>query len=648
MTDEEELNLLKAERDRLIEEMAKKPKSSKKRGKASSGFNLEPFKRPDEETRPTSAPWLAKNIATGLSSLADIPLLPVNLGLYAAGKKGFKYPSERLRETIEENFPSTKPQSGFQENIEPYIQGVSSIPGFGALGQLKHLGKLAPYIQGMGKFSAPNVAGTLGAIGGANILSNAAPESKIAPLAGSFLGSTVGRKVSRIKPSKAYEWVTDSSAKAAIRDPEVGNAFIKDVPYSLGASEIMSKTHQGAGKHVQSGLSKFLDKKRAYWGEETARVKEPLLSNPELSHVDISAPITWSINKLNAIDDPLIKKQFMESPLGRQTLDVLGLPAGTSAKKFMDVINKNPDIINRRMNFDDAWAYRKSIDNTISKKGWAGLGSQDEKELTQFRRHIDNTLGDTFERVSPEAYSDWKDYKKRYDSYLNREKTPILEITKEKHHPTKIYESAIQETGKLDSHAEVTLRSLKGKDRQYFAESIIRDLGRDGDKYSLPVFYNNFNNKIESPVFKRLLLNSLPSQMRKNIKEQLDIFEGVANIREQPKNLAGTFIYNQPSLTTRQKMLKFFKKKAASQKFDTPEGRRKLIDVALKNADHEPVMVPQLGADSSLSLGAPQAIKGYAASQAKRGNQSLDEDDELSKAIKRAESLGIDVSDLTG
>lgn len=619
-----------------------------------------PFERGLLET-PESAkesvfypPYLAKNIASGFSSIADLPFLAGNLIRKGLGKEQVSYPSEKTQKIIESYLPSTKPRNEMQRKAESYMQGVASLAPWNIAGKLNVAGKVGSKILNkMGEYTLPNVAGTLGGIYGAKTLSEANPDSIASPLAGAAIGSMLSRgAVSGAKslaqtPSKTYNWFIESNPKAALRDPQIGDQFIRDIPYSFEASKIMGTTRQKAGEHVQKGFSKYLDKQSKYWSAETQKVKEPLLSNPKLNEVNISEPLQWSIDKLKSFKDPLLKKQFMDSPLGRETLEVLELPKSTSAAKLLKTIEKNPKLLDRTMNFDDAWAYRRSIDNTISKKGWAGLGSHDERELTQFRHHIDNTLGKTFEKVSPEAYSNWKDYKSRYDSYLNREKKPALEIIADKHHPTKIYESAISGAGNLDSPAELTLKALKGKDRQYYAESLIRDLGRKGDEFDLPTFYKKYI-EIESPQFKRLLMNSLPSKVSKGLQEQIQIYKGFTNIRNQPKGLFSTLIYNQPSLSLASKVKKVFKRQSAAKYYQTPIGRERLAKAALKSAEHKPVMLPAKGSTQTpmeyLGNKGLEASRSYAITQANQDKTNLDQ--RLNDLRKEAESLGIDTSNL--
>lgn len=644
MTQDEKIKMLENELAQLNEQDLGTGKSPKK--DSDSLFNMRLFKKTHEkEPKQSVAPWLAKNVASGASSVADLPVFAANLIRKGLGKEQVSYPSQMVKEGIESYFPSTKAQTEFQKKAEPYIEGLAGLLPWNVAGKAKVAGKFAEKI---GEYSLPNIAGTLGSIYGAKTLSETNPDSMAAPLVGAVLGSSAARGATSgltslaKSPAKAYHWFTESNPKAAIRDVQIGDEFIRDIPYSLGANEIMTKTHQGAGKHVQKGLNKFLEKQSKYWSAETEKIKEPLLKNPQLNAVNISEPLEWSISKLKAVKDPVLKKHFMESPLGRETLEILELPKSTSASKLLKTIEKNPDLLNKTMNFDDAWAYRKSIDNTISKKGWAGLGSQDEKELTKFRHHIDSTLGKTFESISPEAYSNWKDYKSRYDAYLNREKKPALEILSNKHHPTKIYELAKSGVGSLDSHAELTLRKLKGADKKDFAESLIRDMGKKDGSFDLPTFYKNFNN-IESPVFQKLLLNSLPLNVSKGLQEQLKIYKGFENIRSQPKGLFSTLVYNQPALSVAKQIKKVIKRQTASKYYQTPIGRERLVKAALKSAEHEPVMLPK---EKSIYL--PQqalgAISGHTLS---KGDKNILENERFQELLQEAKSLGIDTSNIS-
>ena len=590
-------------------------------------------------------PWLGKVAAKAAVSPFNLPVLGANAVQWARGKEGFEYPSNIVGNAIEsigEGRAKAKP--GFQENIEPYAESLLSLPFGGGAGKgLQALGKIIPkggkvleYAgKGVGagtKLTTRTAAANVGALYGARKASENYEDNPIASLVGLIVGGFAGRgainQASNLR--KLPGGIRDLKSKAAIRTSTVGEPYLEEVAHDLGAHRILEQSPLEAGDIAQKSVGAYKAKANQLWNKlETSLHKHG--ANLRVSAAD---PLKWAVEKFSELDDPILKDIFMKSPLGVETKRMMGLNLGLNAESFIEAIQKKPSLLTKDYSFRDVLKYRRNIDNSISNKGWNQIGSIDEGELKHFRGLFSHSIGDGFKYLSPESYKLWNRYNANYSKYAATKIPKINAVTEHEFEPYKAFEASKEGLKGLDSNAQFTMSTLKGGDKEKYALSVIRDLGRNGEKFDLHKFAKNFHD-LETPV-KKQILGSLSPAVRKDVQTQLGIVKGMNNIVNETQNL-GDILYRTPALSTYQKVKKTLIKQLAGSKYKTPEGRQKLTETALR-ASERPM---------DISRSEPGRLK-TSISSLGRNVHNISPKNELSTLMQEAKNLGIDVDNLLG
>lgn len=636
MNEQQEIAALEAELAALKEEGAALDKGES---------NISSLKQP--------AAWIGKTAAKAAVSPLNIPVAIMNVGKWARGSPQIPYPSEKVGEGIDYlTSGASKAKPGFQESAEPYVEGLLSMPfGGGTAKAVQVAGKAVankgiPYagkaLEKVGNFvgagtapTARNAAATAGTIYGARHAAETYQDTPWAPLVGGVVGGMVGRSAATgakglTKVPKVPSAYRDMRAKAALRQSTIGEPFLEDVVHDLGGKDILSQSVKGAGELAQKGTSAYKQRAENLFNALEKRVDRYAKD----MRVSAEKPLSWAVGKFNELDDPVLKAEFMRSPLGMETKKLMGLSTGMGADDFSKALKKNPDLLNKDYSFRDVLRYRRNIDNSLSSKAWNQIGSIDEGELKRFRGLFSGAIGEKFKALGPSAETQWTRYNQNYEKYAATKIPKINSILEHKFEPSKSYHASKEGIKDLESNAEFTLASLKGKDKNNYALSLIRDMGREGEKFDLHKFAKSFYG-LEGGMQRQILLGLSP-EMRQNVQKQLSVVKGVNNIANQQKTF-GDLMYRSPALSLQQAAKKVLVKRWAGQQYTTPEGRKILTDVAIRNAEKKvkPYVYEPGRVKSSISTMTREA-------------PNMEKTNEYTNLLKEARLLGIDTASLVG
>jgi hypothetical protein len=633
MQEDAELQALEAELEQL-KALEKEKKSEK------SGFQeyvVEPLKG-----IPHKAARHVKLAAKALVSPLNLPVIPYNLVQGLRGKEGINYPSDKAGEGVDwATRGLSKSRTSAEKSMDPYLEAVGTMPvgaGLGQAAKLAGLAKTGKFLNAGSALTPANLALNMGSVYGGKRASEMFPESNIAPLIGSIAGGNLSARGANLTqlPSKSIKSWGDFSAKAAIRHPKIGETFIQELPEHYGAKEILNKSHVQGGELAQKGIKQYKEKADKLWNSLERKMHDTATfhsrhgiapEHPMSQYISAEKPLSWAVKKFNKLESPLVREAYIMSPIGVETKKLMGLPTSLNADQFAEKISKNPELLKKSYAFADVLRYRRNIDNSLSAKVWNQIGSIDEGELKSFRRLINEEIGDKFKNFGNSAYSQWKRYNNAYEKYASTKIKKINEISAHKYDPSEAYDASLKNLGEIDSHPEFVLKTLKGKDKQDYALTIMRDMGKVGKKFDIQKFSERFHN-LEDEA-QNTLMKALQPKARNEIKTQLSALEGYKNILGEEKGLAD-LLFRSPALSVSQAIKKSITKKAAGAKWKTPEGRQKLVDAALRSAEGKTSTTP-----------APtHSTTARSLSSASR-TIPIVQDQELSNLLKEAQELGI-------
>jgi hypothetical protein len=525
--------------------------------------------------------------------IADIPLLAYNLprAVYEAYNPEAPNRTFSLGEMTKQGIDKlTEGKYAPHTNTEKNIAAAGeALAPFGVAGKITKLPKL---IQKAYAPTAANIAGTGAGAATAQQVLNINPEDSLSALGlGIVSGSLANRATRGIQGAgrtlmgKAGQ---DSRARAAIRYKPIGQKLISEIPEELGGKEIESVTHQKAGKLAYKGIDQYKNKADRVFNTLEKKLdsligKKIDKESPE-RFVSMKEPMEWAMDQYNKIETPVMKEEFLNSPLGKQ-LQKIG---------FKDLLEADPHsaigsgITDIKVPYKDLLTFRRNLDNSISTFGQ--IGSIDQGDLKQLRGQIKEQLGNKIKEFGEKPYKILQRYNQHYEKYADKRIPMINDIKEEKNFPAKAYKKSISDIQDDAQRPEVIIKSLKGPEKEEYTLSLFRDLGKKKgeikptggsqdlpiQKFDLPTFFDNFTSL--EPETQKIYMSGLTKPMQQNIKKQLKLYEGYKNIINESEGFADV-LFKKPALSLKSKLTKTFIRKMAGEKWESEAGQKKLRTV---------------------------------------------------------------------
>lgn len=592
-------------------------KSNKEREK-SEPYNPQSAFREREginwKATPTRIGKLARSAALGAAGIGDTLSLPYNLPAAAVGLPT-GYPSQGLKHLIDtatDNKFAPKTERG--KLIGAAVEGASSLPVGSKLAKTAaaylpgKAGKAASVVERMYEPTVPNLVSNAAAMAAAEHdmgphsgfieqvampLTAGVAAHKLARSGQKFAknrieGAPIRGPITRTK--EALERNKNALAESHIRKSGEASEYLVEAPHRHKTHELLERKIPGkrelgifeevpAGERLLKDISSYTKKKSKNFGNR----KEEINKKIKDIDVDASSPIEFGVDVLRNTKDPNLQQMWLKSPLGKQTLNILGLPSDIKRGQLLKYLEENPGALKRKIKHSDFDRLRMNIDNSLSQKEWNAIGSVDEGQLKKLRKNMREAEMKAVRSYDKNTQKALKDYNKTYSRYAEQEIPFHNEINKHKGFPGSAYETV---RGKLKGNQKGTeivdwaLKASPKKNRSNLATSFVRSLGMKEGIYDIPTFYNNFHNM--SAHQQRSLMKSLPSEVSSNLKKQMNMHKNIERInsRTSPTDL----FYNSNGIGWVSRSKKALTRAGMGAYYSKPKKKEHLLSLLEKEA----------------------------------------------------------------
>lgn len=433
---------------------------------------------------------VAAGLIPGISSIADIPAMLVNLGInipeYAAEKVTGKVIPENVKA---KRFPYYGHKAG--ENI-------------------------ANKLAGEPKTETERMARIGGELGGAFL-----SPSQVTRKLGAGL-TKVSSKAVGFSPEK-YEIFKEAGINPTL--PEVSNfksieqvqKGLEHLPFSAGKIEKTmvereEKLHDmftklgeiNRNKPIRQTGEIIKEGAKAY--NKKAQEISSKLYDKAWKGINREAPVSMDntsnaiVESLNAIS-PSARKRLAESSTGKELL-----------KLQEDIINNGGAIP-----FGDLKSvYKKDIDKGVNM--WQGVADVDQATLKQISNAIKQDMDSFVKEANPQAAKDLAKADKYWANFSERNRKIANKAINETD-PTKIFEGIISDLKGGDiAPPRVILQRMNPTDKKTFSEIFLSELGRGAEGQFDPIKWGKEVNKMR-PESLHVALGGLPSLQAKQVKD---------------------------------------------------------------------------------------------------------------------------------
>ncbi len=477
--------------------------------------------------------------------VADFPITAINSALGGFGSKkripSQQKASENLFDYMTSNYarPETDQEKIHDAALDVLAPSIAN--------KAKYLQKGASYAaKGIKEFLKPTTTGVIGAAAGQHFL-NKDPESSGKALIASLLPGVVkGGATASIK--KLTPGVKEHFSLSQLKQNKNVQKNVEDeIGRMQGSLAIEPMGHEATGKRGILSANRMNKKFKSYFGDKYKSIDDYVnkytdFNTNEKRFIDVSDGVDWIADHYKNLDQPALKKEFLQSKTGENLRRLLNVPKSSNIDddmKIVDLLIKHkPEI--PRVSYNDARQLQRNIQNTLSKAG--EVGTKEQGQLRKVSEKLNNNMSQIF-RDDPQMEKLWRTTNDEYIGYLEHRKPKINEILKfkgsHKHegkaypgNPTGAFHTIEKNISENPDYLDFILEGMKPDTRDSFVRGLIRNYGKEGEKYN-PLKGAKAISNLEKPVKERLM-GGLKKQTRKQFEEPTELLKQYKHEIHQP------------------------------------------------------------------------------------------------------------------
>lgn len=532
----------------------------------------------------------ARTAVGGVSDLADIPRIPLNIGRYFAGADIPEGYGELARKKFDAlTSEKYRPKTGGGELVDAIGSAVIGGGGIGAVGNLltkiPKLAKIGKALYTGNQLNVRNVAGTAAGVGTAHELIKKNPDSPLsAILAGIVAGHYGGKAAAGI--GKVPAKMSKARLEAAIRNPHYGKELEEAFPTYFGFGKDTHVSYEKAGGLSKKAATNLETKKSNYFSKAYDTLKDDFDdaagSMPGSRMVDVSPAIDFISHKYvnDFSKDAATQKLFFKSPLARELSSLIDVPLRDLDPNLMKTIVQNglpPQYTH--MDIDAVFTLRKNLDSLIKSKEWNHIGA-DKDSLTKVRGILDSVREKGFEKVSPSLAERLKAVNTEYKDYLSNEAQYLNRIKDEGSNLAGVYKKSFGDINESGLDLGYTLRELSPDEKSIYLKRILRDMGKTTEK---GVSSNRLADKFNTlePEVQKQIFSALPERDLRDLQDLLSAQKGYKKVIGEDVNIADIGM-RAHALGKEASWKSAQLRKLLTRGLNTPEGKKRAVNLLLE------------------------------------------------------------------
>ena len=484
---------------------------------------------------PREATKVVRKILSVPGMMADLPITAINSGLAGFGSHrripSQQKSSEDLFDYMTSNYarPETKQEKIHDTALDILTPGIAN--------KAKYLQKGATLAaKSIKEFLKPTATGVTGAAAGQHFVNNDSPGAGLlASLLPGVVKGGISAGINKAKPH-VEDYVSISKLK---QNKNIQKNVEDEIARLQGSVGIENMGHEATGKRGILSAKRSAKKFKEYFNDRYSTIDDYVNKYTDFNtnskrFVDVSDGVDWIADHYKNLDQPSLKKEFLRSKTGEVFKRLLNVPKTKNIDQEMGVIDllvkHKPEV--PKVSYNDARQLQRNIQNTLSKAG--EVGTKEQGQLRQVSEKLNKNMGQIFNE-NPEMEKFWRTTNDEYIGYLEHRKPKINEILEfkgsHKHegkhypgNPTGAFNVIEKRIAENPDYLDFMLEGMKPDTRDSFVRGLIRNYGKEGDKYNAIKGSKAISN-LENPIKERIL-----GGLKKNTREQ---FEKPADLLKQ-------------------------------------------------------------------------------------------------------------------